>query len=243
MLNILLRDLSIKTVVWNTEWAVPGSKRGLLLSEQIQQQQPDVICLTEAKAGLLPQEGHVIESAPDYGYPLKPGRRKVILWSKLPWSEVSVHENLEFPSGRIISGITQGVRLLGVCIPWSAAHVSGGRKDRKNWEDHLLYLDALKQLVTELDHNIPLAVIGDYNQSLPRSRQPKYAYEKLNHVLSSGLTVHTAGNLGPKGAQLIDHIATTVDLQLHDLTVLDRETIEGVRLSDHFGIAGFLKQL
>ncbi|WP_417385356.1 hypothetical protein [Gimesia sp.] len=44
------------------------------------------------------------------------------------------------------------------------------RKDRKNWEDHLLYLDALKQLVTELDHNIPLAIIGDYNQRLPRSR-------------------------------------------------------------------------
>ncbi len=231
----------MKIVVWNTEWAVPGSKRGLLLSEQIQRQKPDVICLTEAKTGLLPQEGHVIESSPDTGYPLKPGRRKVILWSKQPWSEVSIHENHSFPSGRIVSGTTRGIRILGVCIPWSAAHVRGGRKDRKNWEDHLLYLDALKQLVKELGHNIPLAIIGDYNQRLPRSRQPKYVYEKLNDVLSSGLTVHTAGNLGPEGAQLIDHITTTIDLQVHDLTVLDRETTEGDRLSDHFGISCFIK--
>ena len=237
-----MNHISMKTVVWNTQWAVPGSKRGLLLTELIQQQQPDVICLTEAQAGLLPQEGHVIESSPDTGYPLKPGRRKVILWSKQPWSEVSIHEDFNFPSGRIISGISQGIRLLGVCIPWSAAHVKGGRQDRKNWEDHHLYLNALKQLVTELDHNTPLAIIGDFNQRLPRSRQPLHVYDKLNDVLSSSLTVHTAGNLGPGGAQLIDHIATTADLQLHELTVMDRETTEGVRLSDHFGIAGCIKK-
>ncbi len=69
-----------------------------------------------------------------------------------------------------------------------------------------------------------------------------YAYEKLNEVLSSKLLVHTAGNLGPGGAQLIDHIATTADLQLQELTVLDRESTEGIKLSDHFGIAGFIKQ-
>lgn len=232
----------MKTVVWNTQWAVPGTKRGQMLSELIQQQHPDLICLTEAQAGLLPSDGHIIESSPDYGYPLKPRRRKVILWSKHPWSEVSQHEQHDFPSGRIVSGITQGVRVLGVCIPWSAAHVSSGRKDRKNWEDHLLYLDALQQILAELDRQFPMAIMGDFNQRLPKSRQPMYAYKKLNEVLSSSLTVHTSGNLGPEGAQLIDHIATTSDLQLHDLTVLDRETTEGVRLSDHFGIAGSIKQ-
>lgn len=232
----------MRIVVWNTQWAVPGSKRGAVLSEQIQQQKPDLICLTEAQAGLLPQEGHVIESSPDYGYPLKPGRRQVILWSKHPWSEVSLHENLDFPSGRIVSGITQGARLLGVCIPWSAAHVCSGRKDRKNWEDHLLYLDALKRLLTELDQNLPLAIMGDFNQRLPRSRQPVYAYEKLIDVLSTGLTVHTSGSLGPEGNQLIDHIATTSELEFYDLTVLDREYMDGMRLSDHFGVTGYLRQ-
>ncbi len=234
------RELSMKTVVWNTQWVVPGTKRGLLLSELIQQQQPDLICLTEAQTGLLPQDGYLIESSSDYGYPLKPGRRKVILWSKHPWSDVSLHEHLDFPSGRIVSGITQGIRMLGVCIPWNAAHVSTGRKDRKNWEDHLLYLDALKHLLTELDQQIPLAIMGDFNQCLPKSRQPKYAYEKLIDVLAAGLKVHTRGSLGPKGEQLIDHVVTTSDLRFSDLTILDREPTEDVRLSDHFGVAGFL---
>jgi len=60
----------MKIVVWNTQWAVPDSNRGQVLSEQIQSKQPDLICLTEANAGLLPQDGHVIESSPDYGYQL-----------------------------------------------------------------------------------------------------------------------------------------------------------------------------
>lgn len=231
----------MKTVIWNTQWAVPDTKRGQLLFELIQQQQPDLICLTEAQAGLLPRDGHVIESSPDYGYPLKPGRRKVILWSEHPWSEVSQHEQHDFPSGRIVSGITQGVRVMGVCIPWSAAHVSSGRKDRKNWEDHLLYLDALKQLLPELDQEIPLAIMGDFNQCLPKTRQPKYAYEKLEDVISTGLSVHTSGNLGPENEQLIDHVATTPDLQFRNLIVLDRIFRNEIRLSDHFGIAGSLQ--
>lgn len=231
----------MKTVIWNTQWAVPDTKRGQLLSELIQQQHPDLICLTEAQAGLLPSDGHIIESSPDYGYPLKPGRRKVILWSKHPWGEVSLHENFDFPSGRIVSGITQGVCVLGVCIPWSAAHVSTGRKDRKNWEDHLLYLDALKQLLPELNQEIPLAIMGDFNQCLPKTRQPKYAYEKLEDVISTGLSVHTSGNLGPENEQLIDHVATTPDLQFRNLIVLDRVFRNEIRLSDHFGIAGSLQ--
>lgn len=129
----------MRCVVWNTEWAVLHKERGQLLWELIQSRSPDVICLTEAKAGLLPDSGHLIESDPDYGYPLKEGRRKVLLWSAQPWDEVSIHEDLSFPSGRIVSGVTGGIRFVGVCIPWSAAHVSSGRRDRKIWEEHLLY--------------------------------------------------------------------------------------------------------
>lgn len=232
----------MKTVVWNTRWAIPNSKRGQMLSEQIQKQEPDLICLTEAQSDLLPHDGHVIESSPDYGYPLKPGRLKVILWSKHPWSDTSIHEDLDFPTGRIVSGITQGIRVLGVCIPWNAAHVRTGRKDRKNWEDHLLYLDALKQLVTEFDQNIPLAIMGDFNQRQPRSLQPVYVYEKLKDVLAADLTLHTSGYVGPGDEQLIDHIVTSAELQFHDLTVLDRESEEDFRLSDHFGIAGYIQR-
>ena len=99
---------------------VPHNERGKLLQELIPSRIPDVICLTEAKAALLPDRGHLIESDPDYGYPIKEGRRKVFLWSSLPWGEVSIHDDLDFPSGRIVSGVTVGLRFVGVCIPWSA---------------------------------------------------------------------------------------------------------------------------
>ena len=226
----------MRCVIWNTKWAVPHNQRGKLLQELIQSRSPDVICLTEAKVGLLPDSGHLIESDPDFGYPLIKGRRKVLLWSSLPWDDVLIHDDLSFPSGRIVSGVTDGVRFAGVCIPWSAAHVSGGRKDRKSWEDHLLYLDALKELLNELMSQGPLVVTGDFNQWIPKVRQPKYAYEKLREVLSLGLQVHTAGPLGPAGDHLIDHIATTHDLQVSYIEILDKKTAEGVNLSDHYGI-------
>ena len=127
---------------------------------------------------------------------------------------------------------------MGVCIPWSAAHVSGGRRDRKTWEDHLLYLGALKELLSDLLSQGPLVVTGDFNQWIPKARQPKYAYEKLNEVLSLGLKVHTAGPQGPDGDQLIDHIATTPDLQVKNIEVLDKQSAEGINLSDHYGIYG-----
>lgn len=82
----------MRCVIWNTAWAVPHNERGQLLQGKIQRRKPDVICLTEAKAGLLPENGHLIESGPDYGYPLKEGRRKVLLWSSLPWEEDSIHD-------------------------------------------------------------------------------------------------------------------------------------------------------
>ncbi|EDL59265.1 endonuclease/exonuclease/phosphatase family protein [Gimesia maris] len=214
-----------------------------MLRELIQGRSPDVICLTEAQAGLLPDRGHLIESDPDFGYPLIKGRRKVLLWSSLPWNDVSIHDDLGFPSGRIVSGVTGGVRFVGVCIPWSAAHVSGGRKDRNIWEDHLLYLDALKELLSELMSQDPLIVTGDFNQWIPKARQPKYAYEKLKEVLSLGLELHTAGPLGPDGDQLIDHLVTTPDQQVKNLEVLAKKTVEGMNLSDHYGICAEIQTI
>ena len=35
--------------------------------ELISSRNPNVVCLTEAKAALLPESGHLIESDPDYG--------------------------------------------------------------------------------------------------------------------------------------------------------------------------------
>ncbi len=176
----------MRCVIWNIEWAIPNSERGKLLKESIASRTPDVICLTEAKAGLLPDNGHLIESDPDTGYPIKEGRRKVLLWSSLPWDEVSFHDGLDFPSGRIVTGITGGVRFIGVCTPWSAAHVPGRRKDRTTWEDHLLYLDALKELLGDLLNKGPLVVTGDFNQRIHSSCQIRSLRNKKNGHITTG---------------------------------------------------------
>ena len=83
--------------------------------------------------------GYVISSQENYGYKISQGRRKVILWSKEKWDDIDNIGSSDMPSGRYIAGTTMGIRFIGVCIPWKMAHVSTGRKDRKQREDHLSF--------------------------------------------------------------------------------------------------------
>jgi hypothetical protein len=64
---------------------------------------------------LIP-EGYCLDADPDYGYPNKGGRRKVILWTKHPWTEVDATGDEAIPTGRFVSGVTGGIRFVGVCI-------------------------------------------------------------------------------------------------------------------------------
>ena len=77
----------MKLVNWNVQWATSRSPRRVEILRRIQRHDPEVICLTETHTGLLSQDGHAICSQPDYGYPLKDGRRKVMLWSREPWDQ------------------------------------------------------------------------------------------------------------------------------------------------------------
>ena len=130
----------LKISCWNSEWASLKSKRGEFFRDQFNS---DVICVTEGYESLLPNDGYVISSNEDYGYKIKKGRRKVILWSKSEWSDIDKLGSKKIPTGRYISGITMGIRFVGICIPWRFAHVSTGRKDRKPWEDHLAFIENL----------------------------------------------------------------------------------------------------
>ena len=117
----------MKISCWNSDWATPTSKRGNFFIEKFNS---DVICLTEGYESLLPKNGYIISSDKDYGYETKNGRRKVILWSKSKWTDIDQLGSKEIPAGRFISGITNGIKIIGICIPWRFAHVSTGRKDR-----------------------------------------------------------------------------------------------------------------
>jgi len=223
-------------LTWNLEWTPPKSRRANLIMEHVTAANPDVVCFTEVLRDLIPP-GHLIEAAPDYGYPIKDGRRKVVLWSREPWTEVDSVGDETMPSGRFISGITSGIRVVGICIPWKDAHVKTGRRDRDPWEDHLSYCHGLARvLVRYTDQPFPVCVLGDYNQRIPRVSQPLSVFEALMKAIPSHFNIATSGLTDAEGYNLIDHIAVSPTLRVTVNGILPKFTQDGTRLSDHAGV-------
>ena len=140
--------MSLKLVNWNVEWATPASQRTPEILSRVRGHAPEIVCLTETHDGLLSQDGHTICSQPDYGYPIRKGRRKVLLWSKEPWKQVENVGIDSMPPGRFVSGVTQtsvgDVTVIGICIPWFGSRTEAKRKEpKKQWEDHEKYLNDL----------------------------------------------------------------------------------------------------
>lgn len=231
--------MRLKAAAWNAEWALPETGRGAALRTHLSGAGFDVICLTESCAGLLPPDGSQIASAPDYGYPLKPGRRKVILWSRSPWAEVDLAENAPLPPGRFVSGVTHtpigAVRFLGVCIPWKDAHVRTGHRNRQPWQDHIAFLRALSDHLNALPPSPPVVLLGDFNQRIPRSGTPIGVAEELERTLR-GFAVPTAGLVPPLGKQLIDHIAHQPGFTATEIQAWPGTRPDGLYLSDHDGV-------
>jgi endonuclease/exonuclease/phosphatase family metal-dependent hydrolase len=140
------------------------------------------------------------------------------------------------PGGRYASGCTLGVRFTGVCIPWRDAHVRTGRRDRKAWQDHLSFLEHLGPIVAQqISAAAPLCLLGDFNQRVPRHRQPPHVYEALQRVVTPALTCVTGDGAGVTRG-LIDHVAVEPRMVVVDLVTLPKVTSDGVRLSDHEGV-------
>lgn len=228
----------LKIVNWNIEWRKSQSEAASVLRRRIVECDPDIVCLTEAYADFFEGIGHVIEGGADWGYPFVDGRRKVLLWSKLPWSNVDRVGDAQLPSGRFVRGRTQTelgeMDVIGVCIPWSGAHVATGGNNRTRWQDHIAYLDGLSRMIEATLSK--LIVMGDYNQKVPRTIAPHAAHSALSHALLSKLSLPTAGIVEPLGIQLIDHIAHSFDLYATEVTALSNVDPSGRRLSDHFGV-------
>ena len=227
----------MKCLTWNIEWRSPRTARGRYIQDYITDLDPDVICFTEIRTDMIPQGGYTIEADPDYGYPHVGNRRKVVLWSKTPWEQIDVMGSSGLPSGRFVSGITQGVRFVGVCVPWKSAHVGNGRRDRITWEDHRSYLDGMVPLLENyLGDSCPVCVTGDYNQRIPKKSQPLDVFEKLTQVMAMGFNVVTAGVLDQKGEALIDHVAVSDRLDASVSDIIPKVTECGLELSDHVGV-------
>ena len=204
----------LKISCWNSDWATPSSKRGKFFIEKFDS---DIICLTEGYENLLPKDGYIISSHEDYGYKSKNGRRKVILWSKNEWTDIDKLGSKDIPSGRFISGVTSGIRIIGLCIPWRFAHVSTGRKDRKPWEDHLSFIQNLSF------SNQKTIILGDFNQNIPKKNQPEKVFSSLSNMIDEFNLLTT--NMG------LIHIVISTDLIAESI-----EKIATKNNSDHDGI-------
>lgn len=233
-----LAEKSLTVATWNLEWSQPDSPRGRAIRNMLATSGTDVICATEASIANLPEGGHILEAEADYGYPLKPGRRKVILWSKHEFVDTDAIGHPDLPSGRFAAATLNSpigpVQMIGVCIPWTDAHVRTGRRDRKRWEDHLAYLRALQAMLVG-EHATPTILLGDFNQTIPRWRQPLEAANALNDVLDGRLTPLTMNLTDTEGSRAIDHVCHTSDLSGQLVGILPK-SLDGVRLSDHFGV-------
>ena len=120
---------------------------------------------------------------------------------------------------------------MGVCIPWRDAHVRTGRKDREPWQEHVAYLVGLRRVLAATDG--PAVVAGDFNQRLPRRRQPKAVHEALTGAMGSSWKIISAGVVDDDGADLIDHVAVSPELEGRVTGTIPRAMPDGARLSDH----------
>ncbi len=105
-------------------------------------------------------------------------------------------------------------------------------RDARPWGEHQAYLDEL----LAISHTLrgPALIAGDFNQRLPRGRQPKRVVESLQQVPVE-LRCVTEGLIPPLGKQAIDHIALSPDLDALGVRALDNRMGEA-QVSDHFGL-------
>ena len=232
----------MKCLNWNLEWKTPATKAGRLIQALVAELDADTVCYTEVVRAMIP-DGYSIESDPDYGYPNDGGRRKVTLWSKQPWTEVDMIGDDEMPSGRFVSGLTAGVRFVGVCIPWRDAHVKTGRRDRTCWEDHLTYCRGLERVLARYSADrTPTCVVGDFNQRIPRVGQPVNVAKTLADAIPDDFMIATEGLKDSEGGDLIDHFVVSPNLSIAITQIVPRFSPDGMRLSDHVGVAASLEK-
>lgn len=97
---------STRVLLWNLNWASPGTAAGSLARDLVLQYDPDIACFPEAVQPFFDFGGFVATSAADYGYRHDGTRRKVVLWSKLPWHSVDEVGAPAMPPGRFVRAET-----------------------------------------------------------------------------------------------------------------------------------------
>ena len=230
----------MRLATWNLEWASPTSRRGSELLRRLEQHAPEVVCLTETHVDMLAHRGHTICAQSDYGYGAKGSRRKVVLWSREPWTHVDCVGIASLPPGRFVAGVTQTslgeVTVVGIGIPWFGSRTEAyrGSNRRLRWQDHEEYLAGLPEALARMT-TTRLVVTGDFNQAIGgKNRAPAELRQALLAAFPPAVSIATS-DVAFQGRSSIDHIALSSDLVVESLQVLSNME-NGRALSDHFGI-------
>jgi endonuclease/exonuclease/phosphatase family metal-dependent hydrolase len=231
---VLVGRETMRVATWNTRWLSPRSRRRVAAVEEIRSWSADVVVFTEVdRQALGDLPGYIAAGGIDWGYPRSGSRYKVLLLGSTAWREVDALGHPGLPPGRFVAATMTtslgDLRVLGVCIPWRDAHVRNGRRDRRPWQEHLMYLKVLRHVVARELHNGPLVVAGDFNQSFQSRRAPAPGREALALALEP-LTVLTRG--ASCGERLLDHVAVGHPLTGGEVEVRCLAHREPV-LSDH----------
>lgn len=236
--NLDIDRAEIAVATWNLEWASIDTVRGRRIRSMLDDVDADILCLTETFPDMLPGDGRTVLADANYGYAVFDGRRKTALWSRFGWTDIDLKGVPGIPGGRFIAATSYTpvgpLRIVGVCIPWADAHVRTGRQDSRRWKEHLEYLKGLAEFL-RTPHELPTIVLGDFNQRVPRKRQPVNVYNALTEALGSDLLIATAGVKATDGTLAIDHIAHSNNLHVQ-LGPMLAAFQDGMKLSDHFGI-------
>ncbi len=91
--------------------------------------------------------------------------------------------------------------------------------------------------------SLPVCILGDFNQRIPRAMQPLHVYEALRNAIPRTFEIITDGILDEDGKQLIDHIAISDGLTSSLKQVVSRYSNDKTELSDHVGVYTRLQRI
>lgn len=200
----------MRVATWNTEWLSPRSSRRLTAMEEIRSWSADIAVFTEVDLQTLDGlPGHVACGGTDWGYARSGSRYKVLLHGSTPWRDVDASGDRRLPPGRFVAATTTtglgDLRVVGVCIPWRDAHVRSGRRNRVPWQEHLVYLEALRDVLKrEVDKGLLVVVAGDFNQSFVGQGAPAQVRKALTLAFEP---LHIITQSDSCGQRLLDHVA------------------------------------
>lgn len=226
--------MGLRLVTWNLERKRSTTPTGAAAVDHLRRQDADVMVLTEARRSFPAGDGHLVWSQ-TWG---SEDERKVVMWSREPWTDVDDLGSSDLPNGRFVAGTTNTVigpiRVLGICISWHMANVQYGDQNRKPWQDHIRYCEILELLIAGSDPEDPMVIAGDFNQRIPNPRPNRAEAMALAAALHR-TTVFTSGDIEGCEVPGIDHIAAR---GLAAQRVWGWPNfVGGVRCSDHGGTA------